>query len=361
MKPIHAAVAALAIGLSIATLPAHAQSDAPADGSAPAAPGNGAAGSPGAARARFGGRQALKPVALTSDQLTTINNYVGSTSVNWEDLTWPELHKAIHIDGKTTALIFNGGTETRGIQGANGAHTFVARYVGQKIAQELGNAILAPVLPFSVNNAEPGRPGTIGVSGDLFADINEEVAEQLIRNGFKNIVLMGDHGGGQEQLEEVATKLDTKYAAQGIRVIYVGDVYRKAGTEIVQWLKDNNYPSYGGHANTKDTSELLSIEGDNNWVRKELLPLSIQGIEPIPGEPNATPEANGIQGDARPSTAEIGEHITAIKVKDAVAEIQRLLSTPRPAATTASASDAPAGNAATPVGVVTSTSASADH
>ena len=72
------------------------------------------------------------------------------------------------------------------------------------IALKLGNAIAAPVLPFSPNNASADLPGTIGLTAPLFAQINEQVAEQLIKTGFKNVVLMGDHGGGQKELKEVA-------------------------------------------------------------------------------------------------------------------------------------------------------------
>jgi creatinine amidohydrolase/Fe(II)-dependent formamide hydrolase-like protein len=32
------------------------------------------------------------------------------------------------------------------------------------IAEKLGNAIAAPVMPFSVNNADPNLPGTIGLT-----------------------------------------------------------------------------------------------------------------------------------------------------------------------------------------------------
>ena len=92
-------------------------------------------------------------------------------------MTWPELKSAIHEQGKTTALVFNGGTEQRGPQGVSGAHTLVARALGKEIAQKLGNAIVAPVLPFSVNNASADLPGTIGITGPLFAALNEQLAE----------------------------------------------------------------------------------------------------------------------------------------------------------------------------------------
>ena len=41
----------------------------------------------------------------------------------------------------------------------------------------------------------------------------------MIKNGFKNVVLMGDHGGGQKELGEVAKKLDEKYGPTGVHVV----------------------------------------------------------------------------------------------------------------------------------------------
>src|SRR6202051_3561872 len=191
--------------------------------------------------------------------------------VDFEMMTWPEVKKAIHEQGKTTALIYNGGTEQRGPQNVNGGHTLMGHATVVAIAEKLGNAIAAPVMPFSVNNASAQLPGTIGLTGPLFAAINEQVAEQMIKNGFKNIVLMGDHGGGQKELGEVAKKLDEKYSSQGIRVVFCDEVYEKANADFDKWLAANNYPS-SSHAGIPDTSEMLYLGGDKGWVCKELLP-----------------------------------------------------------------------------------------
>jgi len=239
--------------------------------------------------------------------------------VDFELMTWPELKKAIHEQGKTTALIFNGGTEQRGPQGVAGAHTFVAKAVGREIALKLGNAILAPILPYSPNSASAELPGTIGVSGAVFAQLNEEVVEQLLTNGFRNVVLMGDHGGGQRELAEVAKKLDLKYAAQGKHVVYCDDVYRKAGSDFNKWLVAHGY-RVGNHASIKDTSELLYLEGNQPWIRKELLPTAVGQRSSEPGE-----HGNGISGDARRSAPEIGKVISGLKVDYAVAQIRQLL------------------------------------
>ncbi|WP_213804174.1 creatininase family protein [Granulicella sp. dw_53] len=249
------------------------------------------------------------------------------TSVFLEDLTWPELYHAIHDEGKTTVLIFNGGTEQRGPQNAIGGHTFIARATAEGIARKLGNAIVAPVNPFSLNRANPSQPGTIGVSSAVFTQLNEEVAEQLIVDGFKNVILLGDHGGGQKELRELAQKLDAKYESAGVRVVYSDGPYTKANDEFDAWLEKNGYPP-SSHGGIPDTSELLYLEGKNNWVRSDLLPTAVGDAPRKPGEPRSPVEKHsdtGIVGDARRSSAALGKRFIDLKIQLGADQIQTLL------------------------------------
>ena len=241
-------------------------------------------------------------------------------------MTWPEVKKAIQ-EGKTTALVYNGGTEQRGPQNVNGGHTLMARETVHAIAVKLGNAIAAPVLPFSPNRASADLPGTIGLTTELFQAINEQVAEELIKTGFKSIVLMGDHGGGQAQLGEVAKKLSAKYAAQGVKVVFCDEVYDKANGDFDKWLQSNGYPT-SSHAGIPDTSEMLYLGADKGWVRKDQVkdalgdPVLPQGQKPDPSKPRVN---NGISGDARRSTPELGKKLFDMKVDYAVRQIKQLL------------------------------------
>jgi creatinine amidohydrolase len=255
--------------------------------------------------------------------------------VDFEMMTWPEVKKAIHEQGKTTALIYNGGTEQRGPQNVNGGHTLMGRATVIAIAEKLGNAIAAPVMPFSVNSANAELPGTIGLTGPLFAAVNEQVAEQMIKNGFKSIVLMGDHGGGQKELGEVAKKLDEKYSSQGTRVVFCDEVYEKANADFDKWLAANNYPS-SSHAGIPDTSEMLYLGGDKGWVRKDLVSTALG--DPVrkrgePRDPNEKRVNNGITGDARRSTPELGKRMFDMKVDYAVNQIHQLLNGNKSAST----------------------------
>jgi creatinine amidohydrolase len=247
-------------------------------------------------------------------------------NVEFDMMTWQEVKAAIQA-GRTTALVYNGGTEQRGPQNVNGGHTLMARETVRAIALELGNAIAAPVLPFSPNRASAELPGTIGLTEELFAAINEQVAEQLIISGFRDIVLMGDHGGGQQQLGEVARKLDAKYRGQGVRVVFCDEVYAKAMDDFNQWLAENDYPP-SSHAGIPDTSEMLYLGGDYGWVRKDLVKDALGDPMPSPGQapdPNARRINNGITGDGRRASADLGKRFFDMKVHYAVRQIRALL------------------------------------
>ena len=152
--------------------------------------------------------------------------------VEIELMTHTEIYSAIHNHGKTTVLVYNGGTEQRGPHAVLGGHTFIARAVAPAIARKLGNALVAPVLPFSANPAAPGAdskmPGAVALTPELFQKVNEAVVDSMVKNGFKNIVLMGDHGGGQAELSQLADALEAKYGSKGTHVYFCGDVYDKS-------------------------------------------------------------------------------------------------------------------------------------
>src|SRR3989442_10207823 len=135
--------------------------------------------------------------------------------VEFEMMTWPEV-KAALASGKTTALVYTGGTEQRGPQNVNGGHTLMAREIARAIALKLGNAIVLPVLPYTPNQASAQLPGTIGLTPELLGALLERITEQAMTTGFKNVVVMGDHGGGQPATyAEGAKKMDAKDAPEG--------------------------------------------------------------------------------------------------------------------------------------------------
>lgn len=287
---------------------------------------------------------AQAPAAKPAAKQATVKAPSGKAPlVEFEMMTWPEVKAAIAA-GKTTALFYTGGTEQRGPQNVNGGHTLMGREIERTIALRLGNAIAMPVLPYTPNNASADLPGTIGLTPEILSSILERVSEQAIATGFKNVVLMGDHGGGQpDAYASVAKKLDEKYAPKGIHVYFCDEVYKKAQDDFDDWLVAHGYPR-SSHAGIPDTSTMLYLGGDKGWVRKELIPTAEGDPVPPPGargqgrgraaDPNAPPRKNnGISGDARRSTAALGKQAFDIKIDYAVKQIQGFLANQPKAAT----------------------------
>jgi len=246
--------------------------------------------------------------------------------VEFDMMTWPEVKQAL-ADGKTTALIYTGGIEQRGPQVVNGLHNFIVKKLVKEIALKLGNAIAMPVLSYTPNNASADLPGTIGLTNDILGVVLERIAEQTIANGFKNVVLAGDHGGGQgagadNVYAAVAKKLDDKYAAKGVHVYYCDACYKGAHDAYDQYLIKQGLPA-SSHAGLADTSEALYWQGNENWVRKDKLATAV-GDPVVDGKVVVGPNSpkNGIAGDARGSKPEYGKVREDMKIDIAVKQIQ---------------------------------------
>lgn len=266
-------------------------------------------------------------LALAMAATAPVHGAAAPATVEIEMMTWPEL-KAALAAGKTTALFYTGGTEQRGPQNVNGGHNLIGRQVVKHIAEKLGNAIALPVLPFSPANANPEIPGDIGIPPAVMGPVLESVAEQAIITGFKDVVLMGDSGGGQGPdgvYAQVAKKLTDKYKGKA-RVHYADHPYTAARDAFNKILVERGLP-VGQHGGIQDTSEMMYLEGAaGNWVRKDQLPNSL-GDPVVDGKVQRGPNSpnNGITGDARKSSVELGKLRHEMKVDFAVKQIQSLI------------------------------------
>lgn len=269
---------------------------------------------------------AIRPAAPkpTESRGTPTGPGARSQLVEMEMMTHEEVFTAIHEQGRTTVLVYNGGTEQRGPHCVLGGHTLMARKIVEAIARRLGNALAAPVLPFSPTGVDPRLPGSVAVPPEVFAGVNVAVVDSMVKNGFKNVVLMGDHGGGQQQLKQVAEAADAKYGPQGTHVYYCDDVYSKAHGDFDAWLKQNGYPA-SSHGGIPDTSVMMYL-GSDAWVRKDKITF---GDRVLPRSQTRDPSAprinNGITGDARPSSPALGKRLFDMKVDYAVAQITRFV------------------------------------
>ena len=147
-------------------------------------------------------------------------------SVWMEKLTWMEVRDAI-AGGKTTALILTGGVESNGPYLATGKHNIILSVMGEAIARKLGNALVAPILTL-----EPGRPdgprvppGSVFLSQETYRAVLTDMALSLKSMGFKDVILIGDSGGNQAGMKEVAAALNAKHNGTPTRFHFIPEYY----------------------------------------------------------------------------------------------------------------------------------------
>lgn len=244
------------------------------------------------------------------------------TPVLLERMTTVEIREAID-SGRTTILIPNASTEATGPAIALGKHLVRASYVSEHIARGLGNALVAPVMPFAPTTDESRFPGTINLSVEAFSRVNEEIAESMVRTGFKYIVFMGDHDANQLPLHELAGRLDEQYRAEGVRVFFSSGSYSRTNQQIDEYLNSNGYPP-SRHGGVSDTS--LTWAANAEYVHPDRLVVGA----PVPpaGSPLSLGEI-GIEGDPRRASLELGRMFLDWKVENGVAEIKELIENSR--------------------------------
>lgn len=168
-------------------------------------------------------------------------------------LTSPELGAAVAA-GATTVLIPIGGTEQNGPHMALGKHNYRVALLAERIAAELGNALVAPVLAYAPEPAGHMRhPGTISVPDEAFTGVLAGAARSLRQHGFRDIVLLGDSGDYQPLLARLAARLNREWAGTPARVHHSTAFYQAVP-----------------HALALDTSRLLAL--DPSRVREQALP-----------------------------------------------------------------------------------------
>ena len=105
-------------------------------------------------------------------------------------------------------------------------------------------------------------------------------------------------------------------------MLYCDAVYSTANADFDAYLKANGFPS-SSHAGIPDTSTMLYL-GDGTWVRLDQLPNALgeslpTGPRGAAPDPNAPPSKNnGIFGDGRKASKELGKKLFKMNVNYAV-------------------------------------------
>lgn len=234
-------------------------------------------------------------------------------SVWTEELTWMEIRDAM-ASGKTTAIILTGGVEANGPYVPTGKHNYILEATGEGIARKLGNALVAPILRY-----EPGQPttaaspGTVVLSPETYKAVLRDLATSLKAQGFKNIVLMGDSGGNQNPMQEVAETLSTAWTDKSTAIHFVREYYatkRIIDGEILPKMGIIE-ESEGLHDSYRIASVLMAQNPEKVRFEQRV----VAGKASI----------NGISINPPDKTIEIGKRNLELRVSHAVEAIQKAI------------------------------------
>jgi len=234
--------------------------------------------------------QAAKPDPMTPDP-NGVRPIDAPDALFIDEMTWMEVRDAMKA-GKDTVLVAAGGIEQNGPYVVTGKHNVVLRATTRAIAKKLGNALIAPIVGFAPEgDFDPPTdhmkyPGTIGVTEDTFRRLLTDVCSSLRVHGFRNILLIGDHGPDQEGLEQVATDLTRKWADGKTRVRYIADYYDDG--DVGKWLAGQGLKEVdeGLHEDFMMEAQMMVVDPTTVRMKERIAAgrFRINGIDLSPAE-----------------------------------------------------------------------------
>ncbi len=239
-----------------------------------------------------------------------------------EQMTWTEIRDAL-AEGRTTVIVPVGGTEQNGPHMVMGKHNYVVTYAAGEIAKQLGTALVAPTVAWVPEGSYESegfgdKPGVITNPPPSYQHLLEAAARSLAHHGFEEILFIGDSGGDQNGMQEVADLLTAEWGADGPTKVYaLLDYYRKGQEWSRAWLQaayGYDMTTIGTHAGISDTSAVWFVFPEG--IRAELR-------YPYGGSPDA-----GVTGDPTKASAEIGRMVVNLKVVGALSQYRSLTAPP---------------------------------
>ncbi|MGI8495816.1 MAG: creatininase family protein [Pyrinomonadaceae bacterium] len=164
-------------------------------------------------------------------------------------INWMEF-KEVVPSKITTVLLGTGTMEPHGVIN-NGADNTAPTAMGLDIARRT-NAMIAPTLPYGITGSMADYPGAFQITEAAYRPFVKQILEGLAKNGFKNIIILNGHGGGQTAvLQAVAAEVS---AEKHVRILVI-NWWSFASDETKQIFGED-----GGHAGLNETAYIQAVD-----------------------------------------------------------------------------------------------------
>lgn len=223
------------------------------------------------------------------------------------ECTWRDVETAVD-DGRTTVVLPIGATEQHGPHLPLRTDTTIGEAVANRLAGRLDGALVAPPIPFGPSSEHEAFPGTVSISPRTLRALLDDYVASLERSGFERVVLLPSHGGS---FASVAAARPELARSSDIDVVAIDDLGRYLGL-LNEGLEragiDHREPVV--HAGAVETAVMLAVDPDA--VRADRAPEGNDGpvsAAKLYRDGIGAYSPNGVLGDARPATADVGETI----------------------------------------------------
>lgn len=228
-----------------------------------------------------------------------------------EEMTWPNIKEAIK-NGYKTVIFSVASTEQHGPHLPIGTDSYGGDYYALKVAEKLGNSLVAPTIRFGCSKHHMGFPGTIAISTEVLIGLLQDVCMSLDRHGFENIVMISSHGNNHGPVIAAAQEVATKVKATIIALAYPNQSTNKMG--LVHEKYGITSEEAGYHAGAAETAFIMAYKPQlvvsDKLQRGYVGPYAekffytekeLQRIAPI-----------GVFGDPTKASKEMGEDMTIV-------------------------------------------------
>lgn len=198
-----------------------------------------------------------------------------------ERINWMEFREFVPSRIQTV-LLPTGTLEPHGVIN-NGADNTAPFAIARRIAERT-NAMIAPTLPYGITGSMEAYPGAFQITESAYRPFVKGVIEGLAKNGFRNIIILNGHGGGQTA---VLNSVAAEVAAE-----------RRVRTLVVNWwsfasdVTKQVFGEDGGHAGWNETAFIQAI--DPTLVRPERYRDELATPYPAAGTWSAAPFPSSI-------------------------------------------------------------------
>jgi creatinine amidohydrolase len=166
-----------------------------------------------------------------------------------ERINWMEFRDTVPSRIQTVILP-TGTLEPHGV--VNNGADITAPFAMAKTIARRTNSMIAPALPYGITGSMEAYPGAFQITESAYRPFVKQILEGLVKNGFRNIIIMNGHGGGQTAvLQSVAAEVATE---------------KRVRTLVINWwsfASDETKEVFGedgGHAGNNETAFIQAID-----------------------------------------------------------------------------------------------------